>query len=265
MMPILLSYGAEIGLPGCIDLAQVLDRMTLRVPRQTRMDWKASRPKKIAMTFEQADAIVTEGLRRGTRRHRSVALGVAAQFEFTLRQIDVIGWWERPEGTKKVLADSIAKVGRSGAKVWRGGLTYVQIAGGTLDLTTSKTSTDAPFAVEAYALFVRALAAVPAAERHGPLIVDEGGAPFQRRYYREVYEEVALAAGVAKGVWNMWARHGGVTEAHDAGADLVDIGKHAQHSNTATTNRHYIVPTIATTRRVAAKRAAHRAANLTKA
>jgi hypothetical protein len=111
----------------------------------------------------------------------------------------------------------------------------------------------------------RALEAVPLSERRGPLVVDESGAPVQRRYYRELYVEVARLAGVPKGVWNMWARHGGVTEAHDAGADLVDIGKHAQHSNPATTNRHYIVPTIETTRRVAAKRVAHRAANLKKA
>jgi hypothetical protein len=32
MLSILLNYGAELGLPGCLDLAQVLERMTLRVP-----------------------------------------------------------------------------------------------------------------------------------------------------------------------------------------------------------------------------------------
>jgi hypothetical protein len=285
MMPILLAYGAEIKLPGCLDLAEVLERMTLRVPRQTRIEWKAARPRKIAMTYEQASAIVDEGLRRGTKRHRSVALGVAAQFEFTLRQIDVIGWWERPEGNiaikpcaiepcaikpcaiakTAITKPAITKPGRSGSRIWRAGLTFEQLAGGTLDLTTSKTTTDAAFAVGAYPLFVRALEAVPPADRRGPLVVDESGAPVQRRYYRELYVEVARRAGVPKGVWNMWARHGGVTEAHDAGADLVDIGKHAQHSNPATTNRHYIVPTIETTRRVAAKRVAHRAANLKKA
>ena len=95
MLSILLNYGAELGLPGCLELAQVLERMTLRVPKDVRATWKAKRPSKVAMSYEQAAAIVAEGLRRGTRRHRSVALGVAAQFEFTLRQIDVIGEWER--------------------------------------------------------------------------------------------------------------------------------------------------------------------------
>jgi hypothetical protein len=38
----------------------------------------------------------------------------------------------------------------------------------------------------------------------------------------------------------MFARHGGVTEAHESGTDLVDIGKHAQHRDLNTTNRHFI-------------------------
>jgi hypothetical protein len=52
--------------------------MTLRVPQPVRRAWKAARPKKTAMTYEQAAAIVAEGLARGTRRHRSIVLGVAA-------------------------------------------------------------------------------------------------------------------------------------------------------------------------------------------
>jgi hypothetical protein len=54
---------------------------------------------KTGMTYDQAVAIVAEGLRRGTRRHRSVAHGVAAQFELTLRQVDVIGYWEKIDRT----------------------------------------------------------------------------------------------------------------------------------------------------------------------
>jgi len=39
----------------------------------------------------------------------------------------------------------------------------------------------------------------------------------------------------------MFARHGGATEAHESGADLVDIGKHAQHRdlNTTSTTSHH--------------------------
>jgi hypothetical protein len=253
MMPILLSYGAEIGLPGCLELAQVLDRMTLRVPSETRREWKASRPRKIAMTFDHAAAIVRAGLARGTRRHRSVALGVAAQFEFTLRQIDVIGTWERVEG-RAILPTDILRRG----KVWRPGLCYEHFVDGTLDLSTSKNDKDALFDVSAYPLFVEAISSVPKVERRGPLVVGDLGEPLFRRHYVDLYTELARAAGVPDEIWNMRARHGGITEAQESGVDIVDTSKHAQHSNISTTTRHYVMPSIETSRRVAGKRVAHR-------
>jgi site-specific recombinase XerD len=103
-----------------------------------------------------------------------------------------------------------------------------------------------------------ALEAVSIEQRHGPIVVDEDGLPVRRRYYQDLYRDVANAAGVPRTVWNMFARHGGVTEAHESGADLVDIGKHAQHADLNTTNRHYIVPSVETSRRVARARVAHR-------
>jgi site-specific recombinase XerD len=142
--------------------------------------------------------------------------------------------------------------------VWRPGLQFEQVANGTLDLTTSKNDTAAVFDVTAYPLFMQALQAVPEAERRGPLVVDEDGVPLRRRNYQDLYRDVASVAGVARAVWNMFARHGGVTEAHESGADLVDIGKHAQHRDLNTTNRHYIMPSIDTSRRVARARVAHR-------
>jgi hypothetical protein len=254
MLSILLNYGAELGLGGCLELAQVLERMTLRVPRDIRTAWKAKRPNKVAMTYDQAAAIVTEGLSRGTRRHASVALGVAAQFEFTMRQIDVIGEWERINPVREVPPDAIVSHGQ----VWRPGLRFEDVARGTLNLTTSKNDTNAVFDVTAYPLFMCALEAVSIEQRHGPIVVDEDGLPVRRRYYQDLYRDVANAAGVPRTVWNMFARHGGVTEAHESGADLVDIGKHAQHADLNTTNRHYIVPSVETSRRVARARVAHR-------
>ena len=59
----------------------------------------------------------------------------------------------------------------------------------------------------------------------------------------------------------MFARHGGITEAHDSRADLVDVSKHAQHTDLNTTNRHYIVPSVETSQRVASARVAHRIRN----
>jgi DNA polymerase III epsilon subunit family exonuclease len=112
--------------------------------------------------------------------------------------------------------------------------------------------------VTAYPLFQQALAAVPATERYGPLVTDEGGRPVKRRYCLALYRDVADAAGIPRGVWNMHARHGGTTEAQQAGVALQDIAEHAQHSNLDTTRKHYIVPTIDTSRRVAKKRVEHR-------
>jgi hypothetical protein len=254
MLSILLNYGAELGLMGCLELAQVLERMTLRVPKDVRATWKAKRPPKLAMSYQQAAAIVAQGLDRGTRRYRSIALGVAAQFEFTLRQIDVIGEWERLDRVKELRPGAIV----SHRQVWRPGLRFEQVTEGRLDLTTSKNDTAAVFVVTAYPLFMQALQAVPAVERVGPLVVDDEGMPLRRRHYQDLYRDVANAAGVPRAVWNMFARHGGVTEAHESGADLVDIGKHAQHRDLNTTNRHYIVPSIDTSRRVARARVAHR-------
>jgi hypothetical protein len=179
MLSILLNYGAELGLPGCLDLAQVLERMTLRVPQLVRRAWKAARPKKTGMTYDQAAAIVTEGLQRGTRRHRSVALGVAAQFELTLRQSDVIGEWEKVDGTLSLEAGAIVDRGR----VRRPGLRFEQFAAGELDLETSKTDFEAVFDVTVYPLFQQALASVPPSERDGPLVTDDNGLPVRRRYY----------------------------------------------------------------------------------
>jgi hypothetical protein len=86
----------------------------------------------------------------------------------------------------------------------------LKVADGTLDITTSKNETGAVFDVTAYPLFMLALQAVPAAERTGPLVVDEEGVPLRRRNYQNLYRDVANAAGVPRTVWNMFARHGAV-------------------------------------------------------
>jgi integrase len=185
-----------------------------------------------------------------------VALGVAAQFEFTIRQIDVIGEWERVEPVKELATDAIV----SNAQVWRPDLRFEDFAAGELDLETSKTQAKAIFDVTAYPLFQQALSAVPEGQRRGPLVTDDSGMPVRRRYYQDLYRDVADAAGVPRAVWNMLARHGGATEARQAGVALADIAEHAQHADLNTTRKHYIVPSVETSRRVAKQRVAHRQA-----
>jgi integrase len=48
------------------------------------------------------------------------------------------------------------------------------------------------------------------------------------------------------------------TEAQQAGVNLADIAEHAQHADINTTRKHYIVPSVETSRRVAKQRVAHR-------
>jgi hypothetical protein len=252
---ILLRYRAELGLPGCLELHQVLGRMMLTVPQDVRRAWKAARPKKSGMRYEHAAAIVAQGPKRGTRRHRSIALGVAAQFELTMRQADVIGVWEKLGQAETVEPGAIVDRGRI-----RPGLRFEDFVAGQLDLEALKNAGRAVFDVTAYPLFQEALAAVPPTERHGPLVTDESGRPVSRRYYWDLYRDVADAAGVPRAVWNMHARHGGATEAQEAGVALQDIAEHAQHADLNTTRKHYIVSSVETSRRVAKQPVAHRQA-----
>jgi hypothetical protein len=150
-------------------------------------------------------------------------------------------------------------------RIWRPGLRFEDFAAGELDLETSKNEGRAVFDVMAYPLFQQALAAVPATDRVGPLVTDESGRPVTRRYYLALYRGVSDAVGVPRAVWNMRARHGGATEAQEAGVALQDIAEHAQHSNVNTTRKHYIVPSVETSRRVAKQRVAHRQAKKDKA
>lgn len=247
-----VRYGCEAALPDCIAFAPTLEGMKFRVDRSETVA-SIPRAKKVAMGFEYAQVIVQKGLATGTPRGRAVALGVAAQFEFTLRQIDVIGYL-LPRNRVAIEPGMIVL----GKKVWRPGLRFEDFAGGVLDLSTFKNQTDAVFDVTEYPLFQLALSAVPLDQRVGPLVSVTPGEPVRRRFYAEIYREVATAAGVPVTVWNARARHGGVTEGIDSGAAIVDVSKHAQHSDVSTTVGDYFVANITTTRRVAKSRVAKR-------
>jgi len=73
---------------------------------------------------------------------------------------------------------------------------------------------------------------------------------------RQDRTRVAEAAGVPDDVWSSRARHGGGTEAREAGAPIDDIADHLQKSDVEGTRRDYIVGNVETTRRVARKRVA---------
>ena len=101
--------------------------------------------------------------------------------------------------------------------MWRPGLRFEDFAGGELDLETSKTQAKAIFDVTAYPLFQQALSAAPEGQRRGPLDTDDSGMRVRHRCYQDLNRDVADAAGVLRAAWNMLARHGGATEARQAG------------------------------------------------
>jgi len=99
--------------------------------------------------------------------------------------------------------------------MWRPGLRFEDFAGGELDLETSKTQAKTIFDVTAYPLFQQALSAAPEGQRRGD--TDDSGMRVRHRCYQDLNRDVADAAGVPRAAWNMLARHGGATEARQAG------------------------------------------------
>ncbi|WP_457492085.1 hypothetical protein [Tardiphaga sp. P5_C7] len=250
---IILAYGCELGLQDCLKLAEMIDGMEFRKENDEKKLGKVKKAPKVVMTYAHAEAIVIKGIEIGTRRSRSVALAVSAQFEFTISQIDAIGYW-MPARAVEVTDDMIIR----GGKVWRPGLRFEDFETGILDLSRLKTSHSAQFDVMEYPLFQLALAAVPEEQRSGPYVTDEDGDPVRYRVFYDMYRAVADAAGVPKDVWNARARHGGGTEARASGASIEDTTDHMQKSDMEGTRRDYIAGNVETTRRVARSRVAVR-------
>ena len=124
---------------------------------------------------------------------------------------------------------------------------------------TTKTGAIAAHDLKLCPLTMKMIALIPADRRVGPIIMDEEASrPYAEHAYTREWRAVADKAGIPKGVFNMDARAGGISEADEAGADLDDIRSAAAHSQVSTTAR-YVRGTIGKSRKVARLRAAHRA------
>lgn len=77
---IVMSFGAQLELPDCDRLHNILSKMEFENPRRRTS----------IITAEQAVLIRQEAHRIG---HPSIALAQAIQFDLMLRQKDVIGEW----------------------------------------------------------------------------------------------------------------------------------------------------------------------------
>lgn len=92
MVRTILRFGIELRLPGCAAALEILSTIEFAAPKA----------RKQFLEFKHDDAIVREGLKRGTKLFRSIAIGQSFQFEFTLRQTDAIGTWEKLRGPYKM-------------------------------------------------------------------------------------------------------------------------------------------------------------------
>ena len=239
MLRVVIRYGAAVGHPKCASAAGMLSFSRFALPA----------PRKVAMSFSQAKAVIDQALERG---RPSIALAQALQFELSLRQRDVIGEWVDHDG-----AGGIAARG----KRWTGGVVWSDIdADMILRKATTKTGALGEWDLTRCPLVMSVLAAFePLTERVGPLIIDEPrDRPYFHRNFSRHWRAIADAAGVPGEVWNMDSRAGGITEGADAGATVDDLRLHATHSNQAITTR-YVRGALDSTRRVADLRAARRA------
>ena len=190
ILRVLLGYGIECGIADCRRLRSDMEGM--RFPRNP--------PRDKTMPFEQAEAFVTEALKRN---ETGLALAQALQFECFLRQNDVIGTWRDKSEDYPLQPGEI----RIGAKVWRG-LTWDRLRlGDDLLIRTSKTGQPVTHAIDACALVVRCLRSRAPAPTNGPIVTRKDGLPFMdRRSYAKAWRQIATAVGLPKELWNMDTR-----------------------------------------------------------
>ncbi len=241
MLRRIVAYGVAAELPECARLFAILKATEFEAPA----------PRRAKLTLAHVEAFIAKAAEAG---RVSLALGTALQFETTLRQRDVIGEWE------PVPAGATASGIVLGGRRWTNGLTWADLSAEfEVYKQTTKTGAIAAHDLKLCPLIMRIIALVPADRRVGPIIMDEtAGRPYAEHAYAREWRAVAEKAGIPKGVWNMDARAGGISEADDAGADLDDIRSAAAHSQVSTTAR-YVRGTIGKSRKVARLRVAHRA------
>ena len=244
LLRIIVGFGVVLNIQECFRLKVVLEQLEFHVPR--------GRTEQI--TFAQAQAICNLAIDEGLL---SVALAQAFQFELTLRQIDVIGRWEKIDDPQ---AGGIIDRGQR----WRDGLLWSDIdENGILTKDTSKTGQEADHDTMAYPFLRSIIDMVPVEKRFGPIIKSEAtGLPYRYRHFSDVWRKIATEAGVPKEVWNRDSRAGGITEGSDSGADIEHLRHHANHKNIQTTTR-YNRKTLEKTRTVAELRVKNRAAKNT--
>jgi hypothetical protein len=188
------------------------------------------------MTYEHAISFVRTALGLGCNgvipedRARSMAIGVATQFETLLRQKDVIGEWGPTTAQRKIPVGQATVT--AGDQIWAGYFTWENIPGWRWRIKTSKSKYRAPavFDLSIYPMLFPLLDSVPFEQRQGAIVKGDSGLPIRERSYRKWFRQIARAAGIPDDVWSMDSRAGGATEAEEAGAGLEAVQDNMTHS-----------------------------------
>jgi hypothetical protein len=166
-------------------------------------------------------------------RARSMAIGVAAQFELALRQKDVIGEHAKNEADlSRAQRRGATAITWSNGDVWVGTFTWENVPAWRWRMKTSKSKyrQAVDFDLSIYGLLHPLLAAVPLEERRGAIITGESGLPVRERTYRKTFRAIARAAGIPDAVWSMDSRAGAATEAEEAGVPIAAIAELLTHT-----------------------------------
>lgn len=231
MLRIVVGYGVMLKLKECREISAILAEMRIR----------AAKPRTVAPTRDQIMAIIAAA---DDSHDHAFALGLAIQWWFALRAVDVRGQWLRMSDAEKAAHRESGGITR-GSFRWADGLTWAMI---DRDLTAfRKVPSKTEDSLDEELVFdltlvpeVRArLAEIPAVDRIGPLIRDpNSGMPFDRFRWSDKFRAYRNAAEVPANVWMMDTRAGAITDAKRAGASAVMMQHQANHSSAETTGRY---------------------------
>lgn len=161
------------------------------------------------------------------------SLSILLQWWLSLRAIDVRGEF--------IPADaSVGGIRRKGM-VWRDGLTWDMISADLTVITKviSKTARSdakpATFDISPLADIIARLAAIPADQRIGPVILRLNGTPYDRHDYADAWRKYADAASLPKEIQCRDLRAGAINDALAKGASPLQAQHAARHASFDTT------------------------------
>jgi hypothetical protein len=224
MLRIVIAFGATVlEDTECQRLRGILAGLRFKTPRKRTLiitDKKVTTTRDVMTMWE----------------YYAMALACAIQSDCALRQKDVIGEWIPAEAEPQTPAIVTATFDGKPMK-WVRGIVRSEInVDRVLTHKTSKRGQVLSFDLKKCPAVEEEWFSAPP---DGPLIIDpETGLPYQAWKFRRLWREFANMAGVPKGVWNMDARAGRITELLANGATLEDARKFAGHEQQTTTSRY---------------------------